>query len=205
MFAIAGITHAINIIDGLNGIAGFTTIITLISIATIAYKVEDIDLVISSIYIIGALRGFLLFNWPFGKLFLGDGGSYFCGFCLSWSCILLVENNPSVSPFAPLLVCIYPVSESIFSIYRRIIRKQNPTGPDALHLHSLIFRRYSSRLNFYISKNSIVGFISSLFSILPCAAASYFSTDNLFCFSLVLIFIFFYIFLYIKILNFKLY
>lgn len=54
---------------------------------------------------------------------------------------MLVERNPNVTPFAPLLVCIHPVTEVLFSIYRRRLRAHHPGHPDRLHLHSLMMRR----------------------------------------------------------------
>jgi UDP-N-acetylmuramyl pentapeptide phosphotransferase/UDP-N-acetylglucosamine-1-phosphate transferase len=55
---------------------------------------------------------------------------------------LLLHRNPQVSPMFPLLLCIYPVFETVFSIYRRkILRDVSPGLPDGLHLHSLVYRR----------------------------------------------------------------
>jgi UDP-N-acetylmuramyl pentapeptide phosphotransferase/UDP-N-acetylglucosamine-1-phosphate transferase len=56
--------------------------------------------------------------------------------------ILLIQRNPDVSPMFPMLLCVYPVFETLFSIYRRrFIRAQAPSVPDGIHLHSLIYRR----------------------------------------------------------------
>ncbi|MBW8892259.1 MAG: glycosyltransferase family 4 protein [Burkholderiales bacterium] len=73
---------------------------------------------------------------------LGDGGAYFLGFYLAEIGILLIARNPEVSPLFPLMVCIYPVFETLFSMYRRKVIRAVPTGlPDGIHLHSLIYRR----------------------------------------------------------------
>jgi len=75
-------------------------------------------------------------------IFLGDGGAYFIGFMLGELSILLVMRNPQVSTWYAALLLIYPVFETIFSIYRRIfLRGRSPGLPDGIHLHSLIFRR----------------------------------------------------------------
>ena len=77
-----------------------------------------------------------------GLIFLGDGGAYFLGFYLSELGILLVHRNPEVSPLFPLLMCIYPVFETLFSMYRRKLVRGHAMGmPDGVHLHSLIYRR----------------------------------------------------------------
>jgi UDP-N-acetylmuramyl pentapeptide phosphotransferase/UDP-N-acetylglucosamine-1-phosphate transferase len=113
-----------------------------------------------AIILAACVWGFFWVNWPFGKLFLGDGGSYFVGFALAWVAVLLIERNPSVSPFAALLICIHPVSEVLLSIFRRKLKKLNPGHPDRLHFHSLIKQRYVRRwfgnLSFEL-RNSITG------------------------------------------------
>jgi UDP-N-acetylmuramyl pentapeptide phosphotransferase/UDP-N-acetylglucosamine-1-phosphate transferase len=86
--------------------------------------------------------GFFVWNFPAGLIFLGDGGAYFLGFFVAEVSILLLVRNEAVSPIFPLLVCIYPVFETLFSIYRRrFIRAVPPSMPDGIHLHSLIYRR----------------------------------------------------------------
>jgi UDP-N-acetylmuramyl pentapeptide phosphotransferase/UDP-N-acetylglucosamine-1-phosphate transferase len=59
--------------------------------------------------------------------------------------VLLVERNDAVTPLAALLLCIHPVFEVLFSIFRRFFRKEHPGEPDRLHLHSLLHRRVISR------------------------------------------------------------
>jgi UDP-N-acetylmuramyl pentapeptide phosphotransferase/UDP-N-acetylglucosamine-1-phosphate transferase len=73
---------------------------------------------------------------------MGDGGAYFLGFLVAELSILLLNRNPEVSPLFPLLVCVYPVFETLFSIYRRWLLRDRPASlPDGIHLHSLIYRR----------------------------------------------------------------
>lgn len=140
-FAVGGVANAVNIVDGFNGLASGFVVIALVGVACIAVGVGDTDLALSTLVISAAVIGFWLINWPWGKLFLGDGGSYFCGFALAWSCVLLIERNAEVTAFAPLLICVHPVTEVIFSIYRRRVRKVSPGHADRLHLHSLLMRR----------------------------------------------------------------
>ena len=201
--AIGGIANAINMIDGLNGLASSMMVIALVTIATIAHSMGDLSLAVASLTVAAAIFGFFLLNWPWGNLFLGDGGSYFGGFALAWSCVLLVERNPSISPFAGLLVCIYPFTEVLFSIYRRKIRAHSPTGPDLQHLHSLIFRRYLSTTKLRVSENSIAGLIVGLLSIPPCVCAFYFRESTFGCFMSVTFFVMSYLALYLRVIKFK--
>lgn len=199
--AIGGIANAINMIDGLNGLASSMMVIALVAIATIAYFVGDVSLAVASLTVSAAIFGFFLLNWPWGNLFLGDGGSYFCGFALAWSCVLLVERNPSISPFAGLLVCIYPFTEVLFSVYRRKIRTRNATGPDMQHLHSLIYRRYFRTTKFQVSENSIAGLLVGLLSIPPCVCAFYFRESTFGCFISVTFFVLIYLGLYLRVIK----
>jgi len=142
MFAVAGIANAINIVDGFNGLASMCVILMLAAVAYVAFKVGDPLIGIVALAGIGSVLGFFIWNFPFGLIFLGDGGAYFLGFYFSEVSILLLLRNPEVSPLFPLLVCIYPVFETVFSIYRRrVLRQRPPLLPDGIHLHSLIYRR----------------------------------------------------------------
>jgi len=142
VFAVAGIANSINIIDGFNGLASMCVVIMLAALAYVAFQVGDTFVGTFALAGIGAVLGFFLWNYPAGMIFLGDGGAYFLGFLVAELSILLLVRNPSVSPLFPLLVCIYPVFETLFSIYRRrVIRAVPPSMPDGIHLHSLIYRR----------------------------------------------------------------
>jgi UDP-N-acetylmuramyl pentapeptide phosphotransferase/UDP-N-acetylglucosamine-1-phosphate transferase len=137
-FAVAGVANAINIIDGFHGLASGTTIMALLAIAAIAVRSADPQLAIACVLVAAGLVGFWLVNYPWGKLFLGDGGAYFAGFALAWLAVLLVVRNPDVSPWASMLVCAYPIIEVLYSVVRRYIACQSPGEADSRHLHSLI-------------------------------------------------------------------
>jgi UDP-N-acetylmuramyl pentapeptide phosphotransferase/UDP-N-acetylglucosamine-1-phosphate transferase len=145
-FAVSGIANAINIIDGFNGLASGFSVITLIPLAFVAYLVNDPLVFTVAIALIGALLGFMVWNWPGGKIFMGDGGTYLLGILLAELCVLLLVRNPTVTPWFPLLLFCYPVFEAIFSIYRRIyLRGHSPGKPDRIHLHTLIYKRIVPR------------------------------------------------------------
>jgi UDP-N-acetylmuramyl pentapeptide phosphotransferase/UDP-N-acetylglucosamine-1-phosphate transferase len=141
-FAVAGMSNAVNIIDGFNGLASMCTVIMLATLAYVAFQVEDTVVMTLALALIGAILGFFVLNFPAGLVFLGDGGAYFLGFWFAELSVLLLLRNPGeVSPLTPLLICIYPVFETLFSIYRRRLRGTSPGMPDGIHLHTLIYRR----------------------------------------------------------------
>lgn len=142
VLAVAGIANAINIIDGFNGLASVVTISMLTSLAYVAFQVNDTFVLVAALIVAGAAAGFLVWNYPAGLIFLGDGGAYFLGFMLAELSVLLVMRNPQVSTWYAVLLLIYPTFETLFSAYRRLfLRGQSPGTPDGIHLHSLIFRR----------------------------------------------------------------
>lgn len=141
--AVGGVANSINLIDGFNGIAGGVVIIILSAIAVLAHQVNDPVVFNLSLIGIGAALGFLLLNFPTGRLFMGDGGAYLLGFWVAEMAVLLVVRNASINAWQLLAICAYPVIEVIFSMYRRrVIRKCAPGAPDRLHLHSLLYRRF---------------------------------------------------------------
>lgn len=142
IIAVGGIAHALNIIDGYNGLASMVAILIFLSLAYVSYKVQSPVLCGVSLGMAGAIGGFFVLNFPKGLIFFGDGGAYLVGFLIAEISVLLVASHSEVSPWFPMLLVIYPVMETLFSVYRKkFIRKMSPGLPDGLHLHMLIYKR----------------------------------------------------------------
>ena len=141
LLAVAGLPHAFNIIDGYNGLAGMVALIVCLALAHVALQVGDRALAALLVTMAAATAGFLLWNYPRGMLFAGDGGAYIWGVVIALASLSLVQRNPAVSPWFPMLLLIYPVWETVFSIYRKWVRGVSPGVADALHFHQLIYRR----------------------------------------------------------------
>lgn len=174
-FAVGGVANAINIIDGFNGLASTMSTLAFAGYAMIAWQVGDHSLAGVALMCAACVWGFFWVNWPFGKIFLGDGGSYFIGFALAWVAVLLIERNPGVSAFAALLVCVHPVTEVLFSIFRRRVKQQHPGHPDRLHFHSLVKQRYVRRWFSAMSnavRNSITGLLVGLMTVTAVVIAN---------------------------------
>ena len=141
-FALSGVANSINIIDGFNGLASGTVLLCLSALGLIAFQAADAEMAKICFVLAGSIFGFMLVNYPKGKIFLGDGGAYLLGFLLGWVAVLVATRNPHhVSPWAPLLACGYPVLEVLFSMLRRRARTLELGGADRLHLHSLLWGR----------------------------------------------------------------
>jgi len=142
VFAVTGIANAVNIVDGMNGLASGVSMLTFIFLALAAYMAGDMAVAALSLVMLAATTGFFVFNFPKGKIFLGDGGAYFIGFAIAELSVMLVNRNPGVSPWFPLALMAYPVTEVVFTIFRRKVKKgRSAFMPDMAHLHSLLYKR----------------------------------------------------------------
>jgi UDP-GlcNAc:undecaprenyl-phosphate/decaprenyl-phosphate GlcNAc-1-phosphate transferase len=141
VFAVSGLPHAFNLIDGYNGLAGTVALVCCFALAYVALQVGDRQLAAVVLVLAGATAGFLVWNYPRGLIFAGDGGAYLWGVVIAIASVMLVMKHPRVSPWFPVLLLIYPVWETMFSIYRKAARGQSPGLADALHFHQLIYRR----------------------------------------------------------------
>jgi len=193
-FAIGGVANAVNLIDGYNGMASGFVVLALLAVASIAADVGDLALAQIALLAAAGFIGLFFVNWPFGKLFLGDSGAYLGGFLVSWLCVLLTNRNESVSPFAALLVCVHPVTETVYSLWRRLRSGSNPGQPDNMHLHNLIFSRL---MQLFIRRmgiaNPLSGLAMAFLSIPSVLLASENYTRGTTCALLSLMFVIFYL------------
>ena len=141
-FAVGGVAHAINIIDGLNGLASGVCLIALLALGYVAFQVGDSEILLLCGIGTGAVIGFRVWNYPSGRIFCGDGGAYFLGAFVAILSALLVNRHAQVSAWFPLLLVLYPVWETLFSAYRRrILRGRPASSADKLHMHTLFYKR----------------------------------------------------------------
>ena len=142
VFAVSGLANAVNIIDGFHGLASGSVIIMMSAFAVVAWTVGDHELVMLATAAAAVLLGFLLVNFPYGYVFLGDGGAYFSGFVLGTVGVMLPMRNPEVSVWVSIVILAYPVVETMYAIFRKTVRHgHRPTSPDKVHLHMLLHRR----------------------------------------------------------------
>ena len=142
VFAISGLTNAYNIIDGVNGLASMTAIMALAAISYVGFLQGDTAIVFLSVSIITSSLGFFALNYPRGLIFLGDGGAYLFGFLIGTLSIYTSHTYPEISPWFFVAINIYPITETLFTIKRRILyQKKSLMLSDRLHLHSLLYRR----------------------------------------------------------------
>lgn len=141
-FAVGGVINAINIVDGLNGLASGSVVLILLGLGTMGYRYND--LLVVYMCAIGAftMLGFMVLNYPFGKIFLGDGGAYLTGFWVAECAVMLLARNPGVNTWLVLVICLYPVWETVYSMWRRkVVEKTKTDQPDQGHFHHVVMHK----------------------------------------------------------------
>jgi len=189
VFVIVGMMNAINIIDGFNGLASGIIVLILSSFAYVMYIQNNQDILEVILITLGSVIGFMLLNFPKGKIFLGDGGAYMLGFVVIIIGIFISNKYSSISPWYIVAVSIYPIWEVAFSIIRKLSQKKSPMQPDSYHFHMLVHK--------VITKNNP---LTALFIITLNIPFVYFATihthNSLYNIKIILVFIAVYIGLY---------
>lgn len=166
-FSIMVIMNGMNLIDGVNGLFSFTAIIQLVLIILIALSKNDQLLVNISIIFLLPLIIFLLFNYPLGKLFIGDLGAYFYGFVNSILTIYLFGKYQDLQSWFAVVILFYPSFELLFSYIRKIKNQISPFDPDNYHLHSLINIKLTSLIGNTQLSNNITTIVLFIFWLNP--------------------------------------
>jgi UDP-N-acetylmuramyl pentapeptide phosphotransferase/UDP-N-acetylglucosamine-1-phosphate transferase len=135
-----GVANGFNLIDGVNGLAALTAIVAAVALALIADAAGYTVMVHLSMMLAAAILGFMVLNYPFGFIFLGDAGAYTLGFVLSWFAISILNKVPDASAWAMLLVVFWPVADTVLAIWRRSRSRRPAMAPDRLHFHQLVMR-----------------------------------------------------------------
>lgn len=137
MVAVAGLVHAMNIVDGLNGLLAGMSLVVLGVLAAVSDSYGEHGLTLLALAGMAGTAGFGLFNFPRARIFCGDAGAYLLGYLIAVIAILLVLRQPAISPWFALAVIAHPVTETLYSVWRRYRMGLSPTHPDARHMHSL--------------------------------------------------------------------
>lgn len=135
MFWIVGVTNAVNLIDGLDGLSAGVSAIAAGTMGVMALLMGDYKVATYCFVLLGAILGFLYFNFHPARLFMGDTGSLFLGFNLAALSIMGFKEALFVSFIIPIVVLGVPLWDTFFAIVRRIVNKKPISSPDKGHLH----------------------------------------------------------------------
>ena len=143
MLFIAGITNALNLIDGLDGLSGSISIVILSTFLYIGYINEDDMMCTISLFTIITLLPFLYLNWNPAKIFMGDSGSLFLGFIIATLSILSLEY---VHPVAVVYIIAIPILDTLIVMVRRIKKGKSPFSPDKTHIHHILLSFFAKKV-----------------------------------------------------------
>lgn len=133
---IVAVTNAFNFIDGLNGLAGGIAVVACATIFVAGLALGNFSVLMPAAALAGALIGFLRFNFPRARIFLGDSGSMSIGFLLAVLSLDAASNSAgAVLVIIPLLAVFVPLMDGALAIVRRWLRHVPVSGADARHIH----------------------------------------------------------------------
>ncbi len=125
---LVGITNAINLLDNMDGLAGGVALIASVFLSVFFWRTGYPDLLVISLAIAGSILGFLLFNFPPAKIFMGDSGSMLLGFSLA--ALAIARRTQASNVFAivgvPTLVFLLPILDTGLVTITRVLRGQSP-------------------------------------------------------------------------------
>lgn len=144
IFATVGAINAVNMLDGVDGLLGSTALIQFMLLAYLAYYSNLLTSLTLILLIASVLLAYLVFNFPrknkdHNKIFMGDAGSMFIGFCLTWFFIALTQTaNAPAAPVTMLWIFAVPLFDTTWLLIKRTLENLNPITPGRDHLHHLL-------------------------------------------------------------------
>jgi len=165
---IAGITNAINLIDGLDGLAAGVSGIATLSLFVVSVMMPDNSFVFAVLYVAlaGAIMGFLPYNFNPAKIFIGSTGAYFLGFIIA---VISIEGATKAYTALTMVVSLialgFPIVDTIFAIFRRILKRKPIGQGDREHIHHRLIdmgisQKYSVTILYVVS--GALGLVSIL-------------------------------------------
>ncbi len=140
IFAIVGLTNALNLIDGLDGLAGSVSVIILAALLSIGYSYDDTFMMVISGAFIAGLLAFLIYNWNPASIFMGDSGSLTLGFVIS---VLATKATDYVHPVTVLFLIAIPLMDTIIVMVRRKRHGKSMFAADKTHLHHVLYNFFN--------------------------------------------------------------
>ena len=169
---IVSIINAVNLIDGLDGLAVGTSAIVALVLLSIACRLGNVKSAYLLAGVVGACLGFLPYNWPPAKIFMGDAGSQLLGLLLAVAPLVEFQYKAAttVALMIPLTTLAIPISDVALSIVRRLQGRRSIFRADKQHLHHRLLELGLSQRQVVILLclvTAYLGVIATLFVIIP--------------------------------------
>ena len=197
ILSVTAIANGMNLIDGVNGLCGAVALSIFSALLFLSYKTVDITMLSLVFSLILLVISFMLMNYPYGKIFLGDLGAYSLGLIASMITIIFFGRHPEISPWAAVLILIYPTTELTFSILRRSTAGVSIFNPDTEHLHLKLYNFFRLKLKNKKIANALVAPILGGLWLFPLIALMWTYNNIIFIWAGIILFIIFYILIYL--------
>jgi UDP-GlcNAc:undecaprenyl-phosphate GlcNAc-1-phosphate transferase len=171
VFWILGAVNALNLIDGVDGLASTTGIVLSLSVAAVTFLMGGRpDGLLISLALAGSLTGFLIYNFPPARMFLGDSGSMLIGLVIgSVALKCSVKQYAAVALIMPTAIWAIPIFDVSMAILRRRLTGRSIYATDRGHLHHCLVRRGHTGARLLV----VVAFLCSLTGLGAIAAAAF--------------------------------
>jgi UDP-GlcNAc:undecaprenyl-phosphate GlcNAc-1-phosphate transferase len=144
---IVGVTNAMNLIDGLDGLSSGVGAIISLTLVIVCWQGEQWVGVVIGLVLFGALIGYLPFNFPPARIFLGDTGALVIGYGLALMALEGYRKTAILAFLVPVLALAIPLLDTLLSIVRRLRSGHGVFSPDRLHMHHRLLYREGSHKN----------------------------------------------------------
>ena len=154
------LANGFNFIDGMNGLLSFYILGALMSCIQLSFFVQDVSISLPIIFYALLISLFVIINYPWGKLFLGDGGAYLMALLIGVWVIHFFSIYESISSWNAGLIFFYPIAEVSYSFVRKLLQKRSPFMPDREHLHLKVFDIINGTLKNSRLANNLTTFLA---------------------------------------------
>ena len=170
-------TNGVNTIDGIHGNAALYSMIVLLALCYISYQIQSNFVGFATSILLGILFVFLLFNYPFGKMFLGDSGAFLLGFCIG-ALLLLCVLYYRINAWYCIALLLYPICAMFSSLFVQLYYIK--TYKIVITINAL-WQRHDSHLHHLLQKlvgNTAALLINAFFACFV-AFITYYHTDTI--------------------------
>jgi UDP-GlcNAc:undecaprenyl-phosphate GlcNAc-1-phosphate transferase len=196
ILSMVAVANGMNLIDGVNGLCGTVALTILSALLFLSYKTADITMLSIIFSLILLIIPFMLFNYPYGRIFLGDLGAYSLGLIVSMLTIILFGRHPEISPWGAVLILIYPATEVVFSLLRRLVKGTSIYHADTAHLHLKLFHFFRPQPHYKKIANALVTPVLCALWLFPLVLITWVYHKPLFIWIALIIFILLYSLIY---------
>jgi UDP-N-acetylmuramyl pentapeptide phosphotransferase/UDP-N-acetylglucosamine-1-phosphate transferase len=203
ILSMTAIANGMNLIDGVNGLCAAAALSILGALLFLSYKTNDVAMLLAISNVSLILIPFLIINYPYGKIFLGDLGAYSLGLIVSMLTIIFFGRHPEINPWTAVLILIYPLTEVCFSLLRRLVKGTPIFDPDRDHLHLKLFNFFRPQTTCKRVANALVAPALALLWLFPLIFIPWVYQKLFFIWIAIILFVVFYSLLFIALPNVK--